>query len=234
MHTMWAQRREELLSDCIVFPDVFTQMVDRLGEFVVPYQQALETEAGQHPMHLYLQGLLSHVPRKNAEKIATLVDVERQVIQDFIGTIPWDHRPLGTVLVGQVADRLGQPAGIIAFDPSSFPKRGAHSVGVKRQWCSHRGKVDTGQVGVFMGYVSGQEHALLDFRLSLPEEWARDEQRRQECHVPPEVRYQTRHEQCVEMLDAWGEQVPHGWVTGDDELGRHTRFRHDLRERGER
>jgi SRSO17 transposase len=36
------------------------------------------------------------------------------------------------------------------------------------------------------------------------------------------------------MLEAWGEQVPHGWVTGDDELGRHTRFRQDLRERGER
>ena len=30
------------------------------------------------------------------------------------------------------------------------------------------------------------------------------------------------------------EQVPHGWVTGDDELGRHTRFRGELRERGER
>jgi SRSO17 transposase len=107
-------------------------------------------------------------------------------------------------------------------------------VEVKRQWCSHRGKVDNCQVGVFMGYVSGQEHALLDFRLSLPEEWARGKQRRQECHVPPEVRYQTRPEQCVEMLDEWGEQVPHGWVTGDDELGRHRRFRHDLRERGER
>jgi fumarate hydratase class II len=25
-----------------------------------------------------------------------------------------------------------------------------------------------------------------------------------------------------------------GWVTGDDELGRHTRLRHALRERGER
>ena len=36
------------------------------------------------------------------------------------------------------------------------------------------------------------------------------------------------------MLDAWGDQVPHGWVTGDDELGRHTRFRRELRERGER
>jgi len=52
--------------------------------------------------------------------------------------------------------------------------------------------------------------------------------------VPPAVRYQTRHEQCVEMLDAWGDQVPHGWVTGDDELGRHSRFRGELRERGER
>src|SRR2546427_6564155 len=36
------------------------------------------------------------------------------------------------------------------------------------------------------------------------------------------------------MLEAWGAQVPHGWVTGDDELGRHTRFRHELRARGER
>src|SRR5919201_1374376 len=234
MHPKWAQRREEVLRDCIVSPDVFTQMVDRLGEFVVPYQHVLETEASQRNVHLYLQGLLSHLPGKNAEDIATFVEVERQVIQDFIGTVPWDHRPLVTVLVGQVAERLGEPDGIIAFDPSSFPKRGTHSVGVKRQWCSHRGKVDHCQVGVFMGYVSEQDHALLDFRLSLPADWARDEPRRQECHVPPEVRYHTRQEQCLEMLEAWGEQVPHGWVTGDDELGRHPRFRQDLRERGER
>jgi SRSO17 transposase len=42
-------------------------------------------------------------------------------------------------------------------------------VGVKRQWCGHRGKVDNCQVGVFMGYVSHHNHVLLDFRLSLPE-----------------------------------------------------------------
>jgi hypothetical protein len=139
-----------------------------------------------------------------------------------------------TVLVGEVVERLGEPDGIIAFDPSSFPKRGTHSVGVKRQWCSHRGKVDNCQVGVFMGYVSRHDHALLDFRLSLPAEWTRDEQRRQACHIPEAVAYRTRHEQCLEMLELWGTQVPHGWVTGDDELGRHTRFRQALRERGER
>jgi SRSO17 transposase len=163
-----------------------------------------------------------------------LVDVERQVIQDFIGTAPWDHRLLMTVLVGQVAERLGELDGIIAFDPSRFPKRGTHSVGVKRQWCGHRGKVDTCQVGVYMGYVSRHDHAVLDFRLYLPQEWIRDERRREACHVPKEVRYHTRQEQYLEMLDEWSDQVPHGWVTGDDELGRHSRFRGELRERGER
>ena len=234
MALAWAQRREALLSDCIVSPDVFNPMIDRLAKFVVPYQQAMETEAAQRNLHLYLQGLLSHLPSKNAEDIATFVNVERLVLQAFIGTASWNHRPLIEVLVPQVVNRLGQPDGIIAFDPSSFPKRGIHSVGVKRQWCGHRGKVDNCQVGVFMGYVSAHDHALLDFRLSLPPEWARDALRRHACHVPPEVQYHTRHEQCLEMLDAWGDQVPHGWVTTDDELGRHTRFRGALRERGER
>jgi hypothetical protein len=34
MTSAWAQRQEELLSDCIVSPDVFNPMVDRLAEFV--------------------------------------------------------------------------------------------------------------------------------------------------------------------------------------------------------
>jgi SRSO17 transposase len=232
--TVWASRHEELLHDCVVSPHVFDPLVDRLRDFVVPYQHCLETAAGQRNVHLYLAGLLSHLDRKNAETIAAFVDVERLVLQEFIGTAPWDHRPLVKVLVREVVEQLGEPDGVIAFDPSSFPKRGTHSVGVKRQWCSHRGKIDTCQVGVYMGYVSRRDHALLDFRLSLPGDWARDPKRRAACHVPEEVQYRTRQDQCLEMLDLWGEQIPHGWVTGDDELGRHSRFRHALRERGER
>jgi hypothetical protein len=34
MGTVWARRREDLLSDCLVPPDVFIPMVDRLAEFV--------------------------------------------------------------------------------------------------------------------------------------------------------------------------------------------------------
>ena len=61
MTTAWAQRREEVLSDCLVSPDVFHQMVDRLGEFVGPYQHVRGTEAGQRPMHLYPQVLLIRI-----------------------------------------------------------------------------------------------------------------------------------------------------------------------------
>jgi hypothetical protein len=86
MASAWAQRQEELLSDCIVSPDVFNPMVDRLAEFVVPYQQALETEAGQRNLHLYLQGLLSHLPSKNAEDIATLVNVEPELFSPIKST----------------------------------------------------------------------------------------------------------------------------------------------------
>jgi hypothetical protein len=121
MTPAWAQRQEALLSDCIVSPDVFKHMVDRLGDFVVPYQHALETEAGQRNVHLYLQGLLSHLPRKNAEEIATLVDVARLVMHEFIGTAPWDHRPLVHVLVGHVVDRLGNPMASSPLIPAASP-----------------------------------------------------------------------------------------------------------------
>ena len=39
MTPVWAQRREELWSDCLVSPDVFHEMVDRLGEFVMPSER---------------------------------------------------------------------------------------------------------------------------------------------------------------------------------------------------
>jgi hypothetical protein len=37
MTLAWAQRQEALLRDCIVSPDVFDPMVERLRDFVVPY-----------------------------------------------------------------------------------------------------------------------------------------------------------------------------------------------------
>jgi SRSO17 transposase len=133
-----------------------------------------------------------------------------------------------------VGAELGEPDGVLVFDPSAFPKQGTESVGVQRQWCGRLGKVDNCQVGIYLGYVSRQEHALADFRLYLPQEWARRQRRRRKAGVPDAVRFRTRHALALEMLDERGPCLPHAWVTGDDEMGRSAWFRGELRLRGER
>jgi SRSO17 transposase len=100
---------------------------------------------------------------------------------------------------------------------------------VQRQWLGRLGKVDNGQVGVYMAYASTREHALVDVRLYLPKAWAKDRARRKRCGIPKSARYRTRHELALEMLRETGPLLPHAWVTGDDEMGRSSRFRAELR-----
>jgi len=48
---------------------------------------------------------------------------------------------------------LGEDDGVIVFDPSGHEKCGNDSVGVQRQWLGRLGKVDNGQVAIYMGYA---------------------------------------------------------------------------------
>ena len=180
-----------------------------------------------------MQGLLSDLEDKNVESIAYRFGQERLPLQWFVGTSAWDHEPLRDELVRQVGEALGEDAGVIVFDPSAFAKSGKDSVGVARQWCGRLGKVDNCQVAIYMGYVSSQEHALVDTRLYLPKAWATDSKRRVKAGVPKSARYRTRHQLCLEMLAAHGEQLPHAWIAGDDEMGRPYWFRKRLDTLGE-
>ena len=142
----------------------------------------------------YVQGLLSDLEDKNVEAIAYLHDQQRQALQKFLGQPLWDHEPLLDELVRQVATELGESDGVLVLDPSAFPKKGTESVGVQRQWCGRLGKLDNCQVGLYLGYVSRREHALVDVRLYLPQEWAKDHPRRTKAGVPRTVRFRTRHQ----------------------------------------
>jgi SRSO17 transposase len=131
-----------------------------------------------------VQGLGSDLEAKNAESLAYLFGLDRKAIQHFVGESAWDDRPLRDELVRQVADELGEPAGVIVFDPSGFEKSGKQSVGVARQWCGRLGKIDNCQVGVYMAYVSSQGHTLVDVEISLPHEWTDDKSRMNKAGVP--------------------------------------------------
>jgi SRSO17 transposase len=229
MERRFEVRKEELLADCRVAPAVFRGIMQRLVSFAKPYVDRLCRAEQREHAQTYLQGLLSDLQRKNAESIAYRHDEDRLGLQMFMGTAPWDYRPLLEELAQQMGQELGQVDGVLVFDPVAFPKKGQHSVGVARQWCGRLGKVENCQVGVFLGYVSPGEHALVDMRLYLPEKWTRDRKRCKACGVPREERrFRTRHQLVLEMLRSKGHLLPHGWIAGDNEMGRPAWFRREL------
>jgi len=235
MERRFESRREAVLAECQVPPAVFNGMMERLVNFAGPYVQRLCRPEQREHARTYLQGLLSDLQKKNAEAIAYRHDEDRQGLQTFIGTAPWDHQPLLEELACEVGRELGEPDGVLVFDPSAFAKKGKHSVGVARQWCGRLGKTENCQVGVFLGYVSRKEHALVDMRLYLPAEWTKDRHRCKAAGIPrEEMRFRTRHELALEMLQSKGPQLPHKWIAGDDEMGRPAWFRRELAARGER
>lgn len=233
MERRFRVRLEEMLGDAEVHPNVLRGVLPRLERFLQPFVAVLPTPEQKTNTQHYVQGLLSDLKSKDAESIAYLHDRERQGLQKFIGQAEWDHHPLLTELVQQVGTELGEADGVLVFDPSAFPKKGTESVGVQRQWCGRLGKVENCQVGIYLGYVSRREHALVDFRLYLPKEWTKNKARRQKAGIPKDVRFRTRHELVLEMLDERGPTLPHAWVSGDDELGRCSWFRRELRSRQE-
>jgi SRSO17 transposase len=234
MERRFAARREQLLADAEVDPRIPRGVLPRLERFLDPFVASLQrSEQGQHA-RTYVAGLLSQLEYKNVESIAYLHDQEREPLQQFIGQSPWDYRPWLSELARQVGQQLGSPDGVLVFDPSAFPKKGNASVGVQRQWCGRLGKIDSCQVGIYLAYVGRAEHALVDVRLYLPEGWAKDKGRRAKAGVPKAVRFRTRHELALGMLDERGPSLPHAWVSGDDELGRCSWFRKALRSRQER
>jgi SRSO17 transposase len=233
MERRYAVRLQELLDEAVLDPEQARGMLARLERFVEPFAECLVRSKQRALTQQYVAGLVSQVERKNVESIAYHHDQDRQMLQKFVGQYTWDHKPLGNELVRQVAAELGRSDAVLVFDPSGFPKKGDHSVGVQRQWCGRLGKVDNCQVGVYMAYVSADEQVLVDTRLYLPKSWARSKSRRAQCGVPKEVKFRTRHELALEMLDAHGSALPHAWVAGDDEMGKIPEFRGQLHARGE-
>src|SRR5215218_6248909 len=234
MERRFRVRLGELLDDAKFHPGLLRGVAARLERFVRPFAASLGSDARRRNATRYVQGLLSNLGAKNVEAIAYLHDRERQGLQKFIGQADWDHGGLQAELARQVGVELGEPDAVLVFDPSAFAKKGEASVGVQRQWCGRLGKLENCQVGVYLAYVSRRDHALVDTRLYLPREWTRQRKRMLQAGVPSGTKFRTRHELALDMLDEHGVALPHAWVSGDDELGRSSWFRRELRGRNER
>ncbi len=234
MERRFGSRLHEMLDQAYVSTDVLRGVLPRLEKFVEPFAATLPGPEHRRHAAEYVTGLMSKLERRTGEGIAYLHDQQRQGIQKFIGELSWDYQPMLLTLATQVGQELGEPDGVIVFDPSGFPKKGTKSVGVAKQWCGRLGKIENCQVGVSMGYVTRKEQAMVNVRLYLPEDWAKDRGRRREAGVPKSIKFQTRHQLALELLAESGGALPHTWITGDDEMGRPSGFRRELRALGQR
>ena len=129
MHWRYRLRKQQLLDECEISPEVFEGSVERLAEFARPFAECLTRREQRDHARTYLAGLVSDLKRKSTESIAYRHDQERHGLQHFVGSSTWDHRPLLRELAAQVGRDIGRPDGVIVFDPSGFPKKGNASVG---------------------------------------------------------------------------------------------------------
>ena len=207
---------------------------DRLTAFLERYLPRFYRVEQRTHAALVVRGLVSGLERKTCEPIAIEAGVHRKPVQFFVGAGKWDDEAVMAELRRHVRETLGDDQAILVLDPSGFPKSGTESCGVARQWCGRLGKQDNCQLGVFLIYAAPGGYAPLDRRLYLPEEWADDPGRRARAHVPPDVTFQESWRIAVDQLERCRMELPHAWVTGDDELGRPAEFRGWLRRHGER
>jgi SRSO17 transposase len=225
---------QALLDDATVSADTVRGCTDRLTGFLQRYLPRFYRAEQRANATTVIRGLLSGLERKTCEPIAIEAGLARKPIQFFVGAGKWDDEDVMAELRAHVREELAEPEGVVVIDPSGFPKKGTESCGVARQWCGRLGKVDNCQIGVFLAYAATDGYAPLDRQLYLPEDWAKDEARREKCHVPPEVEFQETWRISLDLLDRSLPGLRHGWIVGDDELGRAAEFRAALRRRSER
>src|SRR4029453_2902833 len=103
MEARYATRKQQLLAECQIAPEIFDQVLPRLTTFMAPFVETFcRPELDQHA-HTYLCGLLSEVERKNIESIAYRFGQDRLPLQRFIGWAPGGDVPLPPGVAAQVA-----------------------------------------------------------------------------------------------------------------------------------
>jgi SRSO17 transposase len=131
-------------------------------------------------------------------------------------------------LVLPVIERSG-PIEAWIIDDRAFPRKGRHSVGVTRQYCSQLGKQDNCQVAVSLSFANYDASLPIAYRLYLPEDWAKDKARRDKARVPETIAFQTKPETAFEQIKAArAAGLPEGVVLMDAGYGNDTGLRTDI------
>ncbi len=169
----------------------------------------------------YRHGLVSGIARKNGWQLAEHAGEARPYgMQRLLAGARWEADAARDDLRDYVAERLGDPTGVLIVDETGFLKQGDKSAGVARQYSGTAGRIENCQIGVFLAYAAPQGCAFLDRALYLPTGWVDDADRRRVAGVPEGTTGATKGEIARAMLArAFAAGVPAAWVLGDTVYG---------------
>nr|WP_123982860.1 IS701 family transposase [Streptomyces sp. Ag109_O5-1] len=185
-------------------------------------------------MRDYVRGLLGPVGRKNGWQLAEYAGHRTpDRLQRLLNGARWDADELRDDRQHYVAERLGEPDGILILDDTGFLKKGTTSAGVQRQYSGTAGRTENCQIGVFAAYATTRGRALVDRALYLPKSWTDDRDRCRAAHIPNERTFATKPDLAKAMvLRAIASPLPIAWVTADAAYGQEWRLRRMLEETG--
>src|SRR4051794_30627269 len=169
----------------------------RLEEFAAAMFAPLARADQRDKGAAYVRGLLLDGRRKSMQPMAERLGVDHQGLQQFLSSSTWAVEPVRARLARRAVEVIAPQAWVV--DDTGFPKDGAASPGVARQYSGTLGKVGNCQIGVSISAGTDAASCPLNWRLFVPERWddacaaspeaaAAIAERRKRAGIPEDVR----------------------------------------------
>jgi SRSO17 transposase len=151
-------------------PELDPAVRDRLGDYAARFADDFPRAAPAARAGGYLRGPLPDGDRESVEPPSRRVALPpglagkdpEQARRPFVNQSPWDERAALRRYRATPARSVAGPGGAFPTDDAPFPKQGARSAGVQRQYRGARGKRADGQVAVSVHYGGQLCTSLMD------------------------------------------------------------------------
>ena len=159
------------------------------------------------PLRDYCSGLMLPGERKSVEPMAAKTAPARTAAQHqsllhFVGVAAWsDEKVLAKVreMVLPEIERQG-PIEAWIIDDTGFPKKGKHSVGVKRQYCGQLGKQANCQVAVSLSIANHPPACRWPIACICRKTGPRMLRAGSKAGVPEDISFKTKPEIALEQI----------------------------------
>src|SRR5215471_14295690 len=183
------------------------RLVDFTGQML---QGAVRRSDQRAKGQLYVRGLLTGGARKSMQPMAARLGVDHQGWQQFISSSTWDYQAVRRNVARWAVDVIAPAAYVV--DDIGFPKDGAASPCVARQYSGTLGKTGNCQIGVSVQMVTDTASLAANWRLLCPASWddttitdavkaAAVRARRADAGIPEQVRHREKWRQALDMID---------------------------------